>query len=154
MNLIEELAKQGYKEFQDAYPMYKYLTWEQLLERRKEMFRDDAKISALKDSLNDGANLIVKERERQLKEEKYGNEHDDAHDSGELALAASCYIYDYLSQPEQKNTVYYRNQAIIFWPWFSCYFKPTPEEPIRQLVKAGALIAAEIDRLLRKDGKQ
>jgi len=31
------------------------------------------------------------------------------------------------------------------------WFKPTPDDHIRQLTKAGALIAAEIDRLQRID---
>jgi hypothetical protein len=34
-----------------------------------------------------------------------------------------------------------------FWPWTQRTFKPTPHDRIRELVKAGALIAAEIDRL-------
>jgi hypothetical protein len=36
----------------------------------------------------------------------------------------------------------------IFWPWDQDWWKPSPD-PIRNLVKAGALIAAEIDRLQR-----
>jgi hypothetical protein len=35
------------------------------------------------------------------------------------------------------------------WPWFQERWKPTPDNRIRELVKAGALIAAEIDRMLR-----
>lgn len=34
------------------------------------------------------------------------------------------------------------------WPWDADAWKPT-QDPIRQLVKAGALIAAEIDRRQR-----
>ena len=33
------------------------------------------------------------------------------------------------------------------WPWGQAWWKPSTD-PIRNLVKAGALIAAEIDRLL------
>ena len=33
------------------------------------------------------------------------------------------------------------------WPWNLIWWKPTPNDRIRELVKAGALIAAEIDRL-------
>jgi hypothetical protein len=32
-------------------------------------------------------------------------------------------------------------------PWGESWWKPTPEDRVRELVKAGALIAAEIDRL-------
>lgn len=35
------------------------------------------------------------------------------------------------------------------WPWDASWWKPSPD-PIANLVKAGALIAAEIDRLQRK----
>ena len=38
------------------------------------------------------------------------------------------------------------------WPWGSEYWKPS-EDPVRNLVKAGALIAAEIDRLNRAKAK-
>ncbi len=36
------------------------------------------------------------------------------------------------------------------WPWFDGW-KPDLSDPIRNLVKAGALIAAEIDRLATQD---
>jgi hypothetical protein len=36
------------------------------------------------------------------------------------------------------------------WPWDAEWWKPSPDS-VRNLVKAGALIAAEIDRLQRKE---
>jgi hypothetical protein len=36
------------------------------------------------------------------------------------------------------------------WPWDAEWFRPVPKDRIRELVKAGALIAAEIDRLNRQ----
>jgi gamma-glutamylcyclotransferase (GGCT)/AIG2-like uncharacterized protein YtfP len=36
-----------------------------------------------------------------------------------------------------------------YWPWDESAFKPSPDNRIKELTKAGALIAAEIDRLLR-----
>ena len=39
---------------------------------------------------------------------------------------------------------------IEYWPWDMKWWKPSDEDPIRNLVKAGALIAAEIDRLQRR----
>jgi hypothetical protein len=52
--------------------------------------------------------------------------------------------------PEQYKTFedqseYRRNEG---WPWDEKWWKPSTN-PIRNLVKAGALIAAEIDRLQR-----
>lgn len=37
------------------------------------------------------------------------------------------------------------------WPWHPKWWKPTPDDRIRELAKAGALIAAEIDRLQRME---
>ena len=40
------------------------------------------------------------------------------------------------------------------WPWNESWWKPTPDNRIRDLEKAGALIAAEIDRLLALDAEK
>jgi len=37
------------------------------------------------------------------------------------------------------------------WPWEKSWWKPTPNDRVKELVKAGALIAAEIDRLLEQN---
>jgi hypothetical protein len=89
----------------------------------------------------DGAALIAAERRRQVTEEGWTPEHDDGHDSGELARAAASYalVGDYWARDER---------AIDLWPWSLLIWKPS-DDPIRNLVRAGALIAAEIDRLRR-----
>lgn len=87
-----------------------------------------------------GAELIAKERSRQITEEGWSESHDDSHEGNELAWAAATYILD-LIHPEGEH---YK-----LWPWDSQDYKPTPDNPIRQLTKAGVLIAAEIDRLQR-----
>lgn len=84
-----------------------------------------------------GAQLIAKERERQIAQEGWTPEHDDTHDDGEIAFAAIAYI--------QVSNGYSKNAAE--WPWDEEWFKVS--DPVRNLVKAGALIAAEIDRLQR-----
>lgn len=86
-----------------------------------------------------GVTLIVKERGRQIEEEGWTAEHDNAFVDGQLSKAAATYILDVLEHGGHHP----------LWPWESSDFKPTPNDPIRQLVKAGALIAAEIDRLQR-----
>lgn len=92
-----------------------------------------------------GIELIAKERLRQVDDEGYSFAHDDKHGAGELAMAAMCYAMLPLWRPAEM--------APLGWPWSSLDpmdgFKPTPEDRIRELVKAGALIAAEIDRLQR-----
>ena len=99
-----------------------------------------------------GAQLIAKERVRQVKEEGWSAEHDDEHEKGELVKAAASYLLrrcDSSLRIDEGYQVF--DLADILWPWDFDYFKPT--DPIKDLIKAGALIAAEIDRLLRKEKK-
>jgi len=89
-----------------------------------------------------GAGLIAAERRRQVDVEGYSAEYDLArHGMGQLATAAWCYLGDVL---DDRPTP----EAPPEWPWADSKWRPTPTDPVRQLVKAGALIAAEIDRLL------
>lgn len=91
--------------------------------------------------------LIKIERERQILQEGYSFEHDDTEKNGELSLAASIYAC-----PEE-----FRNHIKYCWPWDKEYLKEdythTIDGRIRELVKAGALISAEIDRLERLKSK-
>ena len=97
-----------------------------------------------------GAMLIAKERSRQVEEEGWTPEHDTQHNNAELAQAAICYLTDYTEQGRglfpQGGGCYGREPP---WPWDEEDWKPTPNDYIRQLTKAGALIAAELDRLHR-----
>lgn len=86
-----------------------------------------------------GAELIAVERQRQVEQEGWTPEHDDAHSDGEMVRAAVCYM------AHATTGVVFRGQ----WPWEAESWKPA--DPIRSLAKAGALIAAEIDRLQRAD---
>jgi hypothetical protein len=88
-----------------------------------------------------GIELIAVERQRQIEVEGWTPEHDDDHDCGELASAGACYA---LVQEEMIGA----DWEPAFWPWDRKWWKPSPD-PIRNLIKAGALIAAEIDRLQR-----
>ena len=114
-----------------------------------------------------GIELIAAERKRQIEVEGWTPEHDDGHSSGELAMAAACYATTSLIYRRDD----YANQMRFLdpWPWDDVYDRryrmgsakknpgnvlPDPatytdEETIDLLVKAGALIAAEIDRLQR-----
>lgn len=89
-----------------------------------------------------GTELIAAERQRQVAQEGWTLEHDDEHDDGELLQAARCYLSLNPDYPHLTG-------AALDWPWHPDWWKPSPD-PIRNLVKAGALIAAEIDRLQRK----
>lgn len=101
-----------------------------------------------------GIELIAEERQRQIDVEGWTPEHDDTevgHQKGELATAAACYTL--ISSEDAKGLVEIDDIFINrLWPWQPVWWKPTSD--IRNLVKAGALIAAEIDRLQRvEDGK-
>lgn len=100
---------------------------------------------------SDGVEVIRAERERQLRDKGYSPEHDDEHDLGELALAAALYAlpYDAKVGPEpllkQDDFI-----ALHIALETGCGFYVDPEpDKLRRLAKAGALIAAEIDRLKR-----
>ena len=84
---------------------------------------------------------ISAERLRQHREEGWTEDHDDKHDAGELADAAACYA---LGKPWEI--------VKQLWPWQMNWWKPTDKR--RNLVKAGALIVAEIERLDRVEKEE
>lgn len=115
----------------------------------------------------DGAALIAAERQRQVEAEGWTPEHDAEHTDGSLALAAICYAMPIRLFRKKSETTGFA--FIDPWPesWDSRYDKrfdygerrenpgnvpPRPStytkaERLDLLIKAGALIAAEIDRL-------
>ncbi len=100
-------------------------------------------VETVRAQLSGGIALITAERQRQIREEGWTAEHDDKHDMGELAKAAACYA---VGEQIIKEGYGYSTEL---WPWDTEWWNPS-SDPIRNLTKAGALIAAEIDRLLRK----
>lgn len=87
---------------------------------------------------------VLAERERQKAVEGWTPEHDDTHRSNEMAIAAACYA---LNASDDSDGPQVRFVGAELWPWADEWWKPT--EPRRDLVKAGALILAEIERLDR-----
>jgi hypothetical protein len=100
-------------------------------------------LERLRASLSGGAGEIALERWRQIHLEKFDQAHDDAHRDGELAKAAMVY-----AAPASVNM-----DVLHLWPWNPEENKREKHSRIRQLVIAGALIAAEIDRLRRLETK-
>lgn len=86
----------------------------------------------------DGVSLIAAERQRQVSAEGWTPEHDDTHAQGELAEAAIAYASEGIERP----------LAVSYWPFEWASYRPSGNR-VRNLVRAGALIAAEIDRLRR-----
>ncbi|HBN9555356.1 TPA: hypothetical protein L3900_002577 [Pseudomonas aeruginosa] len=104
---------------------------------------------------------VQAERRRQITAEGWTPEHDDEHDSGELAAAGAAYALhaaDHLNPYSQGDG---GDEAPSCWPWHDgiagrgegpektepAWWKPST--PRRDLVKACALALAEIERLDR-----
>jgi hypothetical protein len=85
---------------------------------------------------------IAAERERQVTVEGFGEAHDDEHAEGELAMAAACYA---LHSTGKKRFSGF--PSTILWPWAFLWWRPKDRR--RDLVRAAALIVAEIERLDR-----
>lgn len=102
-----------------------------------------------------GAERIAAERKRQIEVEGWTPEHDAGHIHGELVSAAMAYAWHGVSLADLSVGV--GNQ---FFPkaWHPSWWKPQKKAPnqmtdadrVRHLEKAGALLAAEIDRIMQK----
>ena len=105
-----------------------------------------------------GVQLIAKERERQKPVEGWSSQHDDGHEDGELALAAACYALPSNWRANVTRNVRHLTMTLdlraLLWPWQNGWWRPTPRDRVRELAKAGALIAAEIDRLQRAERRK
>ena len=84
--------------------------------------------------------MITAERQRQITIEGFTDQYDDGHLYGELATAAACYA--------DPGSVFPNS-----WPWDPMWDKRKKHNRIEQLAIAGALCAAEIDRLKRFDAQ-
>lgn len=91
-----------------------------------------------------GIELIAAERERQITAEGWSAAHDDWHTNRELVDASVAYLFADDGDPIKSHPG--------VWPWDDESWKPS-ENPLRNLAKAGALIAAEMDRLMRLDSQ-
>ena len=103
---------------------------------------------------------IAAERARQISEEGWSPQHDDEHSHGEMAMAAACYAAGRPIRCEQIRPCGCRSvgecphQAFgptewrSAWPWDKRWWKPKDRR--RDLIRAGALIVAEIERLDRR----
>lgn len=104
-----------------------------------------------------GIELIADERERQITAEGWTPEHDDTHTEGELADAAAAYAV--CDRTANRDVGIGVKMVQSLWPWDAAWFKrrrgveQMGAERLHELAKAGALIAAEIDRLQRADAR-
>lgn len=117
-----------------------------LIEKAREL------LVPVKTPTTSGAELIRAERIRQVSVEGWTVAHDDKYRNFELTLAAISYAEVVVNPDNYAKKHGLPPGANIEWPWAQKWWRPS-DDPIRNLVKAGALIAAEIDRLQRLRGR-
>lgn len=97
---------------------------------------------------NRGATLIANERTRQMLVEGYTPEADDRYTEGEFIRAASAYTWA-VWQRMQGHEV---TTVPTGWPWAPEDFKPRCDQ--RDLIRAAALLSAEVDRIERLEARK
>lgn len=111
--------------------------------------QQDARVEAswrqyaeMRASLTADQRYVAAERQRQVEAEGWTAEHDDQHRTGQMADAAARYaVAGGGTFPDERTA--------FLWPWAGSWWKPGDKR--RNLVKAGALILAEIERLDRAE---
>jgi hypothetical protein len=105
----------------------------------------------MKEKLMSAIDDIVVERKRQIEQEGWTLSHDDTHSSGELGQAAACFAIEacFGDKFESEGDEFLDRVWLLdrLWPWDRKWWKPKNRR--YDLVRAGALIVAEIERLDR-----
>lgn len=91
---------------------------------------------------------IAFERWSQIMDHKFDADHDDKYKHNELGRAAACYAVGVRSIFDAWN------QSRSIWPWEPKWWKPNRTNRRKDLIKAAALIVAEIERLDRAQSKE
>lgn len=107
------------------------------------------------------ATEVVAERLRQIRDEGYSPGHDDEYALGELALGAAAYALNANKGDQTFKTVHgslridYAGLARQLWPWRRSDGSATikPGRNRRNLVKAAAMLMAEIERIDRANAR-
>lgn len=103
--------------------------------------------------LSRAAGDVLDERNRQIEAEGWTPQHDDQHAAGELSQAAADYAANAsfaLSHGKHLlGSTVTKGAPPLSWPWARKWWKPKTVR--RDLVRAAALILAEIERLDRRD---
>ncbi|WP_281660798.1 hypothetical protein [Microvirgula aerodenitrificans] len=107
--------------------------------RRPDLDPEDWEIllAPVAPAMSDAARDVLAERQRQISAEGWTPEHDDCHVKREMACAAACYALPEITAIDGINV----------WPWEDNWWKPRDHRS--NLIRAGALILAEIERLDR-----
>ena len=89
--------------------------------------------------MKSGLELIADERQRQIDVKGYSFDHDRIQRQNESIRGK----YETLKKAAEA----YEKNDINLWPWDRKLFKPTLQDPVRRLTKAGALYKAQYDCL-------
>lgn len=107
------------------------------------------------DSITQAEQDVISERRRQVTEEHWTPQHDDTHADGSLALAGASYAayagaeaLRAYARPQANRGSEYQFYARQIWPFDIEWLKR--KNPRRDLVRAAALLIAEIERMDRE----
>lgn len=148
--IIEVLTAAGLEDGNiKAFTKEEYAEYSKPLEQQFAEMRSRAE-SRKAPRILTGVDLIKQERERHF-ELGYDASHDAHEVNGELAVAAGLYALD----STYANDIFHEaiatgprtEDTLALWPWEDMPDKRGNIDRIRELTIAGALIAAEIDRL-------
>lgn len=116
--------------------------------------------SGVGNSIGQGIEMIAAERKRQVEVEDWDIFHDEDYHGGELVAAAACYATNAINKYYEFEKCRFQVRPVKNiagadfvgdwkdgWPWDAQWDKRKKHDKLRSLVIAGALIAAEIDRL-------
>lgn len=104
-------------------------------------------------AVKDAARDVLAERRRQVEQEGWTPEHDDMHNGGVLAVSGACYALESASILCSDESAYWARMFAgarrNLWQFDEEWWKPGTSR--RMLVKAAALILAEIERIDRSN---
>jgi hypothetical protein len=145
-NILERVTDAPTAYYVDGRTQHDWTIWQAALSA--------APLAAAPAVLTEAERDVLAERCRQIEVEGWTRLHDETeHDEGQLARAAACYatgdIHERTEPVHHDGLPSRLTQTLTLWPWDMSWWKPT--SPRRNLVKAGALILAEIERLDRID---
>lgn len=96
---------------------------------------------------------VFNERQRQIEKEGYSTANDDLYEENELVRAGAGYVNHVVGRSwtfnKEMPEVYQNEEVPEFWPWDDNFWKP--KSPRKDLVRAAALLIAEIERIDREE---
>ncbi|WP_246871097.1 hypothetical protein [Pantoea ananatis] len=118
------------------------LPGEEVLRNRIAEIAEVQRLNATAQPVSDAANDVLAERQRQQMVEGWTAKHDDQYLFNELAIAGGLYALN----AHDSSPAHFKSPP-SHWPWNAEWWKP--KSPRKDLVRAAALIIAEIERIDR-----